>query len=360
MALPRLSLVLATSLAAVNARRSHDSHKKKHAHAYLQFCCDDSECTPEVRIHKVPAVWPNPALLDMSDVKEAAYPHQPIGTADSNCGASPTNKNRFTPITIPMGLVSPNIDYRHGADVDTFTDWDRIRCKDGQLFATGWYKKYTPQECARLCSKVHDFYGKQCTHFTRQWITTDIEEHSDSCGRDGDSATGDIEVPLGGYASAGVGAGSYKYRGQCIFFSSDNDECCSTKAAWREAGVDTDSSYCQDKYGDRQDAWNSKHRSWRSSQDFTPTSAWPVTSRGRRLEALPQGANAEHPGIHELILLNGSRLWTVEEDLVAEDVTEADAQPGNVATVRGQVQSIWHKAWEALAAVPELAESVHR
>ena len=49
-----------------------------------------------------------------------------------------------------------------------------------------WYKKYTPQECARLCSKISNFYGSSCTHFSRQWITSRIQEHSDTCGRDGE------------------------------------------------------------------------------------------------------------------------------------------------------------------------------
>ena len=46
------------------------------------------------------------------------------------------------------------------------------------LVATGWHRSYTPQECARLCSKVKDFGGKWCTHFSRQWAS-DVEEHSD-------------------------------------------------------------------------------------------------------------------------------------------------------------------------------------
>ena len=40
-----------------------------------------------------------------------------------------------------------------------------------------WYKKYTPQECARLCSKISNFYGSSCTHFSRQWITSRVPEH---------------------------------------------------------------------------------------------------------------------------------------------------------------------------------------
>ena len=180
-----------------------------------------------------------------------------------------------------------------------------------------WYKKYTPQECARLCSKISDFYGKDCTHFSRQWITTSIEEHHDHCGRDGDRGIRHDVAPTGEWGSAGVGTGSYRFRGQCIFFSSDNDECCSTKAAWREAGTDTDSSYCQGKYGERADWWDNKHRSWRlKNSTFTPTGAWPVTSRGRRRlsSTRPEGTDPEqHSHVHELIFPNGSTFWAVED-----------------------------------------------
>ena len=69
-----------------------------------------------------------------------------------------------------------------------------------------WYKKYTPQECARLCSKIHNFYGKSCTHFSRQWIKTSIPEHSDSCGRDGEAIADDMPAH-GAFGSAGIGAG---------------------------------------------------------------------------------------------------------------------------------------------------------
>ena len=37
-----------------------------------------------------------------------------------------------------------------------------------------------------ILSKVKDFDGKWCTHFSRQWAHSDVEEHSDMCGRDGD------------------------------------------------------------------------------------------------------------------------------------------------------------------------------
>lgn len=323
-ALFKLALVSA-GIATAGARRQHNAHTEKHGHTYLYLCADDADVVGNVCLHHVKNKWPKSALMDKSDCKEAASPYAAIGTTVATCSSTPTNKDWYNPITIPLGLVSPNVDYRTGADVDRFSDWDRIRCRDGQLFATGWYRKYTPHECARLCSKIKNFYGKSCTHFTRQWITTDIPEHDDSCGRDGDtgviSPTFASAAKYGSYGSAGTGGGSYKYRGQCIFFNSPNDECCATKAAWREAGVsgpspDMDDNYCQAKYGDRQDAWNSKHRSWRKmpSSTFTPSSAWPVASLGRRLSAeRPKGLDGESPGVHELIFANGTTAWSLEE-----------------------------------------------
>ena len=177
-----------------------------------------------------------------------------------------------------------------------------------------WYKKYTAQECARLCSKISNFYGKSCTHFSRQWITTRITEHSDTCGRDGETIASDMPAH-GAWGSAGVGAGAYTFRGQCLFFNSPNNHCCSTKAAWREAGADTDNNFCQGKFGDRKDAWDSKHRSWRLlTQAFTPTEAWPVVSAGRRLSDEARGLNGSEPLVHELFYPNGTRFWAIEDD----------------------------------------------
>jgi hypothetical protein len=176
--------------------------------------------------------------------------------------------------------------------------------------------KYTPQECARLCSKIHNFYGKSCTHFTRQWISTDIDEHEDSCGRDGDDGfkvdRGD--APFGDKGSAGVGTGKYTYRGQCIFYDSPNHDCCSTKAAWREVDGDSDSDYCQAKYGERKNNWDNKNRSWRKKvAGFSPTVAWPVTSLGRRLESThPSHFDGERADMHELLLVNGTSVWVAE------------------------------------------------
>ena len=179
-----------------------------------------------------------------------------------------------------------------------------------------WYQKYTPQECARLCSKIHNFYGKACTHFTRQWITTDVAEHEDGQGRDGDDGfkVDRGAAPFGEPGSAGVGTGTYTYRGQCIFFNSPNNECCASKASWREAGGDTDSNYCQAKYGDPKNNWDNKNRSWRKKKTgFTPSAAWPVLSLGRRLEdSSPSKVDGELQGVHELILANGTNIWVSE------------------------------------------------
>lgn len=299
-------------------RRFHDENYHKHAHTYLQFCTNAVDVTAHACIHKVSAKWPTPAQLDPQVCKEATAPYQAVGTTNSNCAAgSESGVNIYDPITIPQGLRHPAAagGYRRGADVDTLTDWDRIRCRDGQLFATGWYKKYTSQECSRLCAKIHNFYGKSCTHFSRQWITSSVPEHSDTCGRDGETLPSDMPAH-GAWGSAGVGTGTYSFRGQCVFFNSPNNHCCASKAAWREDGVNTDSNYCQAKYGDRADAWDSKHRSWRLLvNNYSPTAAWPVTSAGRRLGDEAAGKlNATDASTHEFFFPNGTRFYGIEEN----------------------------------------------
>lgn len=320
--MPRFALVLGLVRLA-DARKSHGNEKRKHAHTYLQFCANDATVSAHACVHRVPNKWPEPALLT-EECREATPPHYPIGASEPTC-LLPAGKDIYHPITIPMGLRSPPGDYRTGADTDTFTDWDRIRCRDGQLFVTGWYRRYTPQECARLCSRISDFYGRDCTHFSRQWVNTEIEEHNDHCGRDGDSGIRSDVAPFGEFSSAGVGTGrfhngQYRFRGQCTFYHSENDECCASKAAWTEAGRNTSSTYCQDRYGERADNWDNKFRSWRlKNNTFTPTGAWPVTSRGRqllsemRLEELDPDV---HLHVHKFIMPNGSTFWAVEEELL--------------------------------------------
>ena len=198
-------------------------------------------------------------------------------------------------------------------------------------------------ECARLCSKIHNFYGKSCTHFSRQWIQSKVPEHSDSCGRDGEELESSMPA-RGAWGSAGVGKGTYSYRGQCLFFNSPNNECCSTKAAWTESdtiiggtGTTTD-QYCQNKYGDREDAWNSKHRSWRLlHQAFTPTEAWPVTSLGRRLSDKPLGASGDDAGLHEFFLPNGTRFWAIEDEYEAAGVDEVRGLDEAMDAIEGKL-----------------------
>jgi hypothetical protein len=119
-------------------RRFHSEEKHKHAHTYLQFCADDTNVASHACIHKVSARWPTPAVLDAPDCKQAAPPHDAISCA--------SDKNIYDPITIAQGLRHPAAagGYLRGADVDTLTDWDRIRCKDGQLFATGYASAAAP------------------------------------------------------------------------------------------------------------------------------------------------------------------------------------------------------------------------
>lgn len=178
------------------------------------------------------------------------------------------------------------------------------------------------------------------------------------CGRDGETLPSDMP-PHGAWGSAGVGTGVYTFRGQCLFFNSPNDHCCSTKAAWREAGVDTDNNYCQAKYGERKDAWDSKHRSWRlKTSAFTPTEAWPVVSAGRRLRE--DKHNGEHELTHELFLPNGTRFWAFEDDLADGDALEVDTaeldsgEESGSYSAAGMLSSAQGMLEDAVAALQEL------
>jgi hypothetical protein len=336
----RQALVLLL-LVPASARRWHDKNKYKHAHTFLEFCADDTDVETVGCIHKVDVKWPSPARLAAPDCKVAS-----TGNAiSSGCAAGGTiDKNLYEPITIITGLVTgqifdeqesgtdswKGIQYTHGADVDTMQVWDRIRCRDGQLFSTGWYRKYTDTECARLCAKVSNFHGHTCSHFSRQWIHTKIKEHDDTCGRDGDG--GDGVGTTGSYGSGGVGHGpdpdlKYTYKGQCIFFDSPNRDCCATKVGWQMNLDGTASStHCTDKYGSRTDKsvggdnWDSKHRSWRLSQDtavslgFTPSAPWPIVNRAKTPNPLGINrrlaeADIETEDVHEFFFPNGSSFW---------------------------------------------------
>ena len=129
-------LLAVLSVGGVRARKLHTNQKHRHAHTYLQFCANDTKVIPHACIHKVSAKWPQPARFDAPDCKEAMAPHAAIGSSAPACAAgSYNNVNIYDPITIAQALLKG--DYRKGADVDTLTDWDRIRCRDGQLYATG-------------------------------------------------------------------------------------------------------------------------------------------------------------------------------------------------------------------------------
>ena len=137
-------------------------------------------------------------------------------------------------------------------------------------------------------SKIKNYHGKFCTHFSRMWINTKIEEHDDNCGRDGDAgadAGGQGWVPKDGstnYASAGVGAppsgGSYTYKAQCVFFQSGNKDCCATKAGWSTAiGLDDLAGSADACSGTPADNWKDKMRSWLlETRGYTPTKSWPI------------------------------------------------------------------------------------
>ena len=132
--------ILLCLLGVALGRRFHDQHYHKHAHTYLQFCANSSFVSAHACVHKVSAKWPTPAQLDPQECKEAVAPYNDVGTRVPGCAGTPSGVNVYDPITIPQGLRHPEWlgAWRRGADVDTMTDWDRIRCKDGQLFATGY------------------------------------------------------------------------------------------------------------------------------------------------------------------------------------------------------------------------------
>ena len=154
---------------ASDARKFHDNTKRKHGHTYLAFCTNGDWVQSQACLEQVTAKWPQGAVLDdlycVSPGAESGVEFTTIQSVTGSCAGSPNYGNVFVyrPITIPMGLTTLHKDYKRGADVDTLTSWDRVRCRDGELFATGWHAAYTPQECARLCSLIKNFKGKTCT-----------------------------------------------------------------------------------------------------------------------------------------------------------------------------------------------------
>ena len=307
--------VLALALALPTAgRRYHDDRKHRHGHTFLQLCTDGDGVHPQACVEKVENKWPKPAVLaplsckvpasgsDFSSVIDAsaAFNADECDAAGHVTGGTrPSTHVIFAPITVPLGIRTPPTDYKAGSDVDTLTSWDRVSCRPQDvLLATSWHRGYTPQECARLCSKVKDvpgFEGKWCTHFSRQWAHSDVEEHSDMCGRDGDPMMAHHPVmelstswrgpragprsvaraETGTWTAAGVGAGEYSYPAQCIFYYSENDDCCATKKGWTTANphvAGASSTHCTDRFGAMSDHWNTKHRTWKVAH--TPAT-WP-------------------------------------------------------------------------------------
>lgn len=136
-------------------------------------------------------------------------------------------------------------------DAHTLNIWDRIQIRDGLLFSTTFKpcandgfnpppathpppshtshlasdpptatsrRKYTDAMCARLCTKIEAFHGNRCIAYSRKWFKTDVDEHMDTCGRDGD-------VGISRQATTSTGWGQnyntdkeYKYPGQCDFY----------------------------------------------------------------------------------------------------------------------------------------------
>lgn len=162
--------------------------------------------------------------------------------------------------------------------------------------------------CARLCTKMENFHGNRCIAYSRKWFKTDIEEHMDTCGRDGD-------VGISRQATTSTGWGQnyntdreYKYPGQCLFYGKmmkhggsdgtdadfDVTNLCTTAEDWLldpqgvpyalpansgptaaqlktctdegVAGTGSSCAYpdsCQYRHGYAKTNWKDKTRSWR-------------------------------------------------------------------------------------------------
>ena len=88
----------------------------------------------------------------------------------------------------------------------------------------------------------------------------------------------------GTWTAAGAGAGEYRYPAQCIFYYSENDDCCATKKGWTTANphvAGASSTHCTDRFGAMSDHWNTKHRTWKVAHAPAPwppaaNPAWPT------------------------------------------------------------------------------------
>jgi len=311
-------LQVTTLFVGCETRRFHNDNKHRHKHTYLSFCANESYTHPFACVLGVDNVWPQPAVLASPVCTEASPPYAAVGTENTNCVETSTSYDVYTQRFVPTGLVHPTpANYLDGADTDQYHTWDRINCRaDELLFATGWKRQYTPQECARLCSKIKNYHGaSSCTHFSRNWIQTDIPQHNDNCGRDGDSGTSNTNTPAeftgNNPGSAALGSGSYTYKGQCQFYNSANADCCATRKGW------TDGGSCNSMYGSTpEDNWKKYHRTWAVTTDaYTPTTNWPIVrAAGRRLNELPNAQGDEPSHVHVLFFPNGTAFWAPEDE----------------------------------------------
>ena len=371
----RPGLAAALLLGVAEARKGSDSDNHRHGHTYLQFCTNATYAFSHACISEVTEQWSATVdpELDVPHCKEATAGHAQTGTTPvtsaggklcqmltfTSTGDNVGRMNIYNPILIPQNIRAPlakDADhdmYRHGTDVDTLTTTDRVRCRDGHLFSTSFNKRYTPAECSRLCARIHNWHGGlSCTHFSRSWLESRLAPHDDNYGRDGDDLEGAGAGGFGrhrsggyNYGSAGVGDGSYKFKAQCSFYYSLNDECCATQAAYNENSIyqvigltaSTDGDYCKNKQFERVNNFGAvsgesdKVRSWRiQHKGFTPATSWPIHSSFKRLYSTSSARRMQQSMAsdevllengrilneydmqtewHELIYLNGTRAW---------------------------------------------------
>ena len=143
------------------------------------------------------------------------------------------------------------------------------------------------------------------------------------CGRDGDGDDGApprdgaervvararagprsvARAETGTWTAAGAGAGEYSYPAQCIFYYSENDDCCATKKGWTTANphvAGASSTHCTDRFGAMSDHWNTKHR-------MREGSAHAGERPPAETPAADQGDRAAHPLVHGHVV-DGLRL----------------------------------------------------
>jgi len=157
--------------------------------------------------------------------------------------------------------------------------------------------------CARLCTKMQGFRGNDCIAYSRKWFKTDIDEHLDTCGRDGDVGISRQATTTTGWGQNYNTDREYKYPGQCVFYGKMFDDgstttlgvtnLCTTAEDWLldktgvpyslaspgptaaelktcaeegAAGTGTSCVFkdsCQYRHGYAKTNWKDKTRSWR-------------------------------------------------------------------------------------------------